>query len=154
MDGGVGIGTPSAARGGGPGGQGNGADPEIIGGAGKATGAGSGAGTGVGSRAKTAAGDPSLSSNNVTQYSVTADGCASAVVDGDAVDDVSALGVVGAPSWLQDATTNPASERTTSGAMNLGDLDDIYLLLINVRVFRSVPTLILSQEMSHVHDAS
>ena len=96
VDGGVGTGIPGTALGGGPGGQGTGPDP----------GGGGGGGT-VGS----------VSSNSVTQYSVTA-GCT-------AVDTVNELGAVGEFCWLQDTMVNAASERTMNGAINFGDVNDI-----------------------------
>jgi hypothetical protein len=57
----------------------------------------------------------------VTQYSVTA-GCT-------AVDTVNELGAVGDCCWLQDAMVNAASEKTMNGAITLGEVSDIWLLL-------------------------
>ena len=87
---------PGTALGGGPGGQGTGPDPDAGGGPGL-----------VGS----------VSSNSVTQYSVTA-GCT-------AVDTPNELGAVGEFCWLQDTMVNAASERTINGAIIFGDVSDI-----------------------------
>ena len=107
---GVGTGTPGSARGGGPGGQGSGPDPD-----GGGSGAGSPGATSLGPIApETGAG---VVSTRVTKYSLTT---------GSNDIDVSELGAVGVPCWLQEAI-RPARESTASGTSEREDLRNIWL---------------------------
>jgi len=114
----VGIGTPGAACGGGPGGQGVVADPDSY--------VGSGAGAGAGSLPEgtslgpvVARDDAGVVSNRVTKYSVTV-GCGPPAI--------AELGAVGVVCWLQDAIASAASESVASGTINRGDVSDMGLL--------------------------
>src|SRR5688572_19534799 len=87
------------------------------------------------------AGGPGVSSYSVTQYSAA--GC-------EAIDPLSALGAVG-DCCVHDAIVAAASAMATSGAINLGDFNDISLLLLRAtRPFRPQP---LSQKVNHAESA-